>query len=281
MLVVSNGYNTLKMILESKLSDDYEIAIADSINTLSKDKSYIAERCGSNNKCSDILITRNDGVSSWLEVKMDHHAGLGSPRVYYSDYEGGWCTTYKTPAAQFAVNLLNSSDEAFKWIKQLKKWICTELESSRDDRLLTTVCRHKSDSNYTPCDLKIVLPTTAGGLKLKGAIPVDVIRRFTSDHDRKIITHRCDITSVVESHYLDGKSKPAHYIQIGDDLYRVGEADPFNWKVPKLSINDGSITARISIRDDKLYEIQIDIKSHSHSSSDYSLKLDSKKLRPF
>ena len=65
-------------------------------------------------------ITRNDGVSSWLEVKMDHHAGLGSPRVFYSDYDGGWCTTYKTPAAAFAVEILNASDEAAAWIEQFK-----------------------------------------------------------------------------------------------------------------------------------------------------------------
>ena len=281
MLIVSNEHKSLEKIFESKLSDDYEKLIADSINSLSKDHVYLAERPISNNKFSDVFVKRNDGVSSWLEVKMDHHAGLGSPRVYYSDYEGGWCTTYKTSSAAFAVNLLNSSDEAAMWIKQFKKWLCSELESSKDDRLLGTICHHKSDGHYTPCDLKIVLPTTAGGLDLKGAIPVDVMQKFVSDHSRNILNYECDITDVVADHYLKGKSEPAYYIQIDDDLYRLGDENPFKWNVPKLSITSGNIIARISISNSKLYEIQVDVKSHEFCSSDYSLKLDSNKMRPF
>lgn len=281
MLIVSNKYESLRNISESKLSDDYESLIADSINSLSKDHTYFAERPVSNNKFSDVYIKRSDGVASWIEVKMDHHAGLGSPRVYYSDYEGGWCTTYKTPSAAFAVELLNASDEAALWVKNFKKWLCSELESSKDDRLLGTICHHKSGGHYTPCDLKIVLPTTAGGLDLKGAIPVDVMQKFVSEHNRNILNYECDITSVVEDHYLKGKQEPAHYIQIGDDLYRVGEDNPFSWEVPRLSIPSGSIIVRISISNNKLYEIQVDIKSHDYCSSDYSLRLDSKKMRPF
>lgn len=281
MLIVSNKYESLKNISESIKSDDYENHIADSINLLSKDCVYFAERPTRNNKFSDVRVKRNDGVSSWIEVKMDHRAGLGSPRVYYSDYDGGWCTSYQTPAATFAVDLLNNSKEAAMWIKQFKKWLCSELESTKDDRLLSTIYRHKNNGHYTPCDLKIVLPTTAGGLGLRGAIPVDVMQKFVLDHSRNILNHECDITSVVEDHYLKGKQEPAHYIQIGDDLYRVGDDNPFSWEVPRLSIPSGNIIARISISNSKLYEIQVDIKSHSYCSSNYSLRLDSNKMRPF
>lgn len=281
MLIISNKYESLRNIFESKLSDDYEDFIADSINSLSKDGMYFAERPTRNTKFSDVRVERSDGVTSWVEVKMTRRADLGSPRVYYSDYEGGWCTTYKTPAAAFTVNLLNDSDEAKQWIMDLKVWLCSELKSSKDDRLLRTTCRHKNDGHYTPCDLKIILPTTSGGLSLKGAIPVDVIQKFASDHSRNILKYEGDITSVVENHYLKGKQEPAHYIQIVDDLFRIGDDNPFNWKVPKLSIPSGYIIVRISIRGDKLYEIQVDIKSNSHCSSDYSLSLDSNKMRPF
>jgi hypothetical protein len=281
MLIVSNEHKSLEKIFESKLSDDYEKLIADSINSLSKDHVYIAERPISNNKFSDVFVKRNDGVSSWLEVKMDHHAGLGSPRVYYSDYEGGWCTTYKTPSAAFAVNLLNSSDEAAMWIKQFKKWLCKELATSDNEKLREIVCRHRNDNHYRPCDLKIVLPTTAGGLDLHGAIPVEVMNKFVAENPRTILNYSCDITDVVTDHYLKGKTEPAYYIQIDDDLYRLGDENPFKWNVPKLSITSGNIIARISISNSKLYEIQVDVKSHEFCSSDYSLKLDSDKMRPF
>ena len=281
MLIISNKYESLRNICESKLSDDYEDFIADSINSLSKDGMYFANRPTRNTKFSDVHVKRSDGVTSWIEVKMDRRADLGSPRVYYSDYEGGWCTTYKTPAAAFAVDLLNSSDEAKQWIKNFKMWLCSELESSSDDRLAWTIYRHKNNGHYTPCDLKIILPTTSGGLSLKGAIPVDVIHKFASEHSRNILKHECDITGVVEDHYLEGKQEPAHYIQIEDDLFRIGDDNPFNWKVPKLSIPSGYIIVRISIRGDKLYEIQVDIKSNSHYSSSYSLSLGSNKMRPF
>lgn len=281
MLVVYNKYRSLKMILESKLSDSYEKIIADNINSLSKDSVYLAERPASSNKFSDVFIKRNDGVSSWLEVKMNHRAGLGSPRVYYSDYEGGWCTTYKTPSAAFAVNLLNSSDEAAMWIKHFKKWLCKELTTSNNEKLHEIICRHQSNNHYRPCDLKIVLPTTTGGLDLRGAIPVKVMQKFVSEHDRNILNYECDITDVVTNHYLVGKSEPAYYIQIDDDFYRLGDENPFKWSVPKLSITSGNIIARVSISNDKLYEIQIDIKSNEICSSKYSLKPGSMKMRPF
>lgn len=281
MLIVSSRYRPLKHIFESALSDDYERFIADSINSLSKDHIYFAERPVSNNKYSDVYIKRNDGVSSWIEVKMDHRAGLGSPRVYYSDYEGGWCTTYKTPAAAFVVKLLNDSDEASQWIKQFKKWLCSEIEYSNNDKLNEVIYRSRNDGHYRPSDLKIVLPTTYGGLSLHGAIPVDIMQKFVSDHSRNIISHSCDITHIVEDHYLKGKSEPAHYIQIGDDLYRIGEDNPFKWDVPRLSIPSGYIIVRVSISSSKLYEIQVDIKSSNCCNSDYSLRLDSDKMRPF
>lgn len=281
MLIVSNQYESLKHIFETKLSDDYEKLIADTVNSLSKNHIYTAERPVSNNKFSDVYITRNDGVSSWLEVKMDHHAGLGSPRVFYSDYDGGWCTTYKTPAATFAVEILNASDEAAMWIEQFKIWLCNELKTSTDSKLAEVIYNSKEDHTYCPNDLKIILPTTAGGLDLHGAVPVSVMRKFVSDNNRNILNYSCDITQLVEDHYLKGKEAPAYYIQIGDDLYRIGDGNPFKWDIPKLSITSGNVIARISISNDKLYEIQIDIKSKEFNNSEYSLSPNSKKMRPF
>ena len=205
MLIISNKYESLRNIFESKLSDDHEDFIAASINSLSKDGKYRAKRPTRNTKFSDVRVERSDGVTSWIEVKMTRRADLGSPRVYYSDYEGGWRTTYKTPAAAFTVDLLNKSDEAKQWIRDFKMWLCSELKSSKDDRLLSTIYRHINNGYYTPDDLKIILPTTSGGLSLKGAIPVDVIKKFASDHSRTILKYEGDITGVVENHYLNGK----------------------------------------------------------------------------
>ena len=285
MLLVNESYipiNELLVINESKDSDDFEIAVADNINKLSKDHNYTAEHPVSDNRYSDVIVTRKDGISAWLEVKMNHKAGMGSPRVYYSDYEGGWNTTYESPAAKFYVDILNKSNVAKKWVNTFKVWLCNELKTTKNKQLLSTVTNKKESGEYSPRDLKIVLPTTEGGLRAKGAIPYSIMKRYVNKNKaRYVLTHVCDITKLVTDHYTKGKSEPTYYIQSGDDLYHVGDKNPFGWKVPDLKAPNGTCSIRVSLRNGTFYEIQCDTKIHEVNSSEYSLKPGSSKKIPF
>ena len=284
MLLINESYTSLDNLLmmnESKASDDFEKAVADNINKVSGDHTYTAERPVSDNRYSDIIITRNDGVSAWLEVKMDHHAGVGSPRVYYSDYEGGWNTTYTTPAAAFCVELLNSNVEVKQWVNDFKKWLCNELKTTKDKKLLEIIKKPKESKNYKPSDLQIVIPTTGGGLKKTGAIPFETMYKYVEENNKRyVITYECDISKLIEDHYTKGKAEPTYYIQAGDDLYKLGNKNPFKWNVPKLKAPDGTCSIRISTRQG-FYEVQVDIKTHTINDSEYSLKPGSQKMLPF
>lgn len=282
MLLVNEGYTPLNNIIsinESKVSDDFERSVADNINKLSSD--YHAERPISDNRYSDVIVTRNDGVTSWLEVKMDHRAGVGSPRVYYSDYEGGWNTTYSSPAASYCVDMLNKSQDAKKWITDFKKWLCNELKTTKNKKLLEVIYKKKESGEYKPSDLKIVIPTTGGGLKQHGAIPFNIMYKYVEDNNKRyIVTSKMDLSKLIEDHYTKGKAEPTYYIQAGDDLYRLSNKDPFKWKVPKLKSPDGTVSVRLSMKKEKLYEVQVDIKTHSINSSPFSLKPSSNKKSP-
>ena len=284
MLLIDEKHISLSELLainESKASDDFEKAVADNISKLSKDHVYSAERPVSDNRYSDVIITRNDGTSAWLEVKMDHHAGVGSPRVYYSDYEGGWATTYTSPSAAWVVELLNNNDEVKRWVNDFKKWLCNELKTTKDKKLLEIVKKPKENKNYKPSDLQIVIPTTGGGLKEHGAIPFDVMYKYVDENNKRyILTYECDISKLIEDHYTKGKAEPTYYIQAGDDLYRLGNKNPFSWKLPRLKAPDGTCSIRVSTRH-SFYEVQVDIKTHTINDSEYSLKPNSQKLSPF
>ena len=103
----------------SAVSDKFEKDVAEEIN---KVPGIEAKRPSVGTEYSDVNITKfkNKNVDEWVEVKMSHTDNLANPRVFYKN--GKWQTTYKTPAAEATVNILNDSPQAKKFIDDISKY---------------------------------------------------------------------------------------------------------------------------------------------------------------
>ena len=105
----------------SSTSDKYEKDVAAYINKIVGLK---AERPSVGVDYADVKISQYNAKdlteAVWVEVKMSHTDNLSNPRVFYKD--SVWQTTYKTPAAAAAVDLLNKSAKASTFITNIAKF---------------------------------------------------------------------------------------------------------------------------------------------------------------
>lgn len=242
----------------SAASDKYEKDVANAIDRVA---GMVAERPKVGVDYSDIKISKfkNKVLSEavWVEVKMSHTDNLSNPRVFYSD--GKWQTTYKTPAAKAAVKLLNESTEADKFIASIAKFSGIPKKS-------------------------IKIPTTKSGLNEEGAVPLKIMKMyFDQPGINRYIANKDNVNlgKLVTEHYTIGKTKPAYYMQAGDDFYLVSSTNPLKLptNIPLLS-GKGSFKMRISTRSE-FYEVQAEIKITSMPNSDYSVKPGTNKKNPF
>jgi len=236
---------------ESVASDKYEKNVADHINGL---KNMSADRPKVSSAYSDVRISRL-GNQTWLEVKMNHTDNLSNPRIFFDGRK--WDTTYTTPAAKFAVEHMNKSQQARDFIQAIEKF--SGIKGAK-------------------------IPTTKSGLKDPKAIPLDVMKEYFAQPgiDRYIMTlDNIDLGKLVTDHYLIGKAEPAHYMQAADDFYMIGRSDPLSAArgVPVLS-GGGPFKIRVSTRS-KFYEVQAEIKITKMPSSKFSLKPGTQKRNPF
>lgn len=237
----------------SAASDKYEKDVANNVNSIPGVK---AERPPGDTAYADVKITYKN-KSHWMEVKMNHTDNLSNPRVFFKN--GKWDTTYDTPAAKEAVDILNKSPMAKKFLADIAQYSGIPLK-----------------------ELKI--PTTKGGLKEPGAVPLHVMKSYFSQPsiNRYIAnSENMDLGKVVTRHYIEGKAAPAYYMQAGDDFYRISEKDPFGLgkSIPLLS-GLGDFKVRVSTRSE-FYEVQAEIKIKKMPDSKYSVKPGTKKLNPF
>lgn len=237
----------------SAASDKYEREVAAYMNKLPGVK---AVRPTVGTDYPDVLAEYK-GVSSYVEVKMSHTDNLSNPRMFYSG--GKWQTTYDTPAAKYAVDILNSSTQTKQFIKNL--------------------------SEFTSIPLKdIKIPTTKSGLKEPGAVSLKQMKAyFNQPGVNRYIANKenQDLGKVVTEHYTIGKVKPANYMQAGDDFYRVGRADPLRLgtAVPELK-GRGDFKVRVGTRSE-FYEVQAEIKIKQMPKSPYSCMPGTNKKNPF
>lgn len=238
----------------SAASDRFEKDIANAINSIPTLK---AEQ-GRDVKFSDVKVTKGS-TTTWVEVKMSHSDNLSNPRCFYM--RGKWQTTYTTPAAKQAVDLLNKSPQASKFIKDIAKF-----------------------SGIPEKD--IIIATNKSQLKMPGCVPLDVMKMYFNQPgvNRYVASQQnFDIGSLVTEHYLKGKAAPAHYLQAGDDFYMIGTKNPFGLdrKIPKLA-GTGDFKVRVSTRS-QFYEVQaeIKIKEFKPKSSQFSVLPGSRKKNPF
>ena len=239
----------------SAASDKFERDVANAINSIPTLK---AEQ-GRDVKYSDVKVTTKSGKVVWVEVKMSHSDNLSNPRCFYMN--GKWQTTYTTPAAKEAVDLLNRSPQAAKFIKDIAKFSGIPEKS-------------------------IIIATNKSQLKMPGCVPLDVMKMYFSQPgvNRYIANQEgFNIGQLVTDHYLKGKAAPAHYLQAGDDFYMIGTQNPLGLdsKIPKLA-GTGDFKVRVSTRS-QFYEVQaeIKIKQFSPHNSPYSVLLNSSKKNPF
>ena len=242
----------------SAASDLYEKQIAENINSI---PGMEAARLSVGVEYSDVAITKynNQTLSKrqWVEVKMSHSDNLSNPRVFYKDNK--WQTTYKTPAAKAAVEILNKSQQTKQFIKAISKF-----------------------SGIPENVIKI--PTTYGGLKEPGAVPLMVMKAYFDQPgiNRYIVNNpKYPLGDLVTQHYTVGKREPAYYMQAGDDFYLVSRTNPLNLSsdIPLLT-GEGDFKMRVSTRSN-FYEVQAEIKIISMPISKYSIAPNTRKMNPF
>lgn len=237
----------------SAASDAFEKKVADNINSI---PNISAERPVVSVEYADVRIKKGS-ITTWLEVKMSHTDNLSNPRVFYANSR--WQTTYKTPAAAQAVNILNSSAQAKDFIRSISKF------SGIPERI-------------------IKIPTSKSGLKEEGAVPLHVMKAYFNQPsiNRYIASQEnFNIGNLVTEHYTKGKKEPAYYLQAGDDFYMISNKNPLslNKNIPLLS-GTGDFKVRVSTRSE-FYEVQAEIKIKSMPNSKYSALLGSSKINPF
>jgi len=236
----------------SAASDRYEKDVAKNIYSISGVK---AIRPAVDTSYADVKVSYKS-MEAWFEVKMSHTDNLSNPRVFY---EGGrWKTTYKTPAATEAVKVLNQSPQANRFLKDIAKY------------------------SGIPFN-RLKIPTTKGGLKQEGAVPLHVMKSyFDQPSVNRYIANQenYNLGKVVTEHYTIGKREPAYYMQAGDDFYLISSKNPFKLKNIPLLSGVGSFKVRIATRSE-FYEVQAEIKISRMPHSDYSLKPGTRKKNPF
>jgi hypothetical protein len=241
----------------SAASDKYERDVAKNMDMAvrSVDKKGNAKRPSVGTEYADVKI-RAFGQDIWCEVKMNHTDNLSNPRVFY---EGGkWQTTYSTPAAQHTVDILNSSADAKKFIKDISKF------------------------SGIPLDV-ISIPTTKSGLKAPGAVPLHVMKAFFSQPgiNRYIAEEKnFNLGKVVTEHYTIGKAAPAYYMQAADDFYMISNANPLGMKGVPVLKGKGDFKVRVATRS-AYYEVQAEIKIKDMGNSPFSVAPGTKKKNPF
>ena len=243
----------------SAVSDQFEQKVANDLKKIG----VPAYRPAANTALADVAITSKATPHGrvFMEVKMSHTDNLSNPRVFFNGTT--WATTYKTPVAQYTVDLLNQSAQWKSFHAELKKYLNVK---------------------------QIKLPTTRSGLKEPGAVPLHILKDFIEKvrNNRYIhIQENVDIGGLVTKHYLEGKAEPAYYLQAGDDFYMIGTKDPLNinknrkQKVPVLK-GMGDFKVRIATRSE-FYEIQaeVKIKKMDPHVSPFSVLSESRKKNPF
>lgn len=238
----------------STTSDKFEKDVAESVNSI---PGIEATRPPANTKYSDVLL-KYKNIKTWLEVKMSHTDNLSNPRVFYEN--GKWKTTYETPVAKNAVEILNNSPQAKRFIEEISKY------------------------SGIPKD-KIKIPTTRAGIKSEGAVPLHVMKSFFErpNVNRYIANQEnLDLGKLVTEHYTQGKAEAAYYMQAGDDFYLISKTNPLKLDSSKIPVLEGKgdFKVRVSTRS-QFYEVQAEIKIKKMPTSKYSVAPNTKKDNPF
>ena len=233
--------------------DQLEVAIAEEINSI---EGVTASRPRVSTKFADVKVTK-DRITTWIEVKQDHNAQLGTPRFYYENEQ--WQST--SVGARLIVNELNKQDSVKEFVEGI------------------------SSLSGIPKE-KLKMFSTKGGVNKPNSVPFDTFMQYVETLENQYIMKvpNFDLGPVIVDLYHN-KKEPAYYMQSGDDFYRIGTNNPFNFStdVPLIE-GRGELIVRFSPRKTSgWYEFMTELKlpRAEWPSSKYSFLPGTKKLNPF
>jgi len=273
---------------KEKAWEIHERKIAENINNNLLPEGWTAKRPIASVKFSDVLIHpppryRYKGSmlsKAWVEVKMSHSDNLFNARPSYIDgkfiYPPGGESGVKT----FVIEQMNSNFKVREFIKKLGDFL------GRTNFDIVSASPGKLPDEYVSNRLNI---TNAGRLKIANEETINAynnrntpefkwsnIDRFDKD-DRPAVSWYefkdfftkhpggqtfarllpdnsiTEFTEKATTHYNHGKTEPVHYIQTGNDFYRMGgKEDPLKLgkEIPLWSAR-GNFQIRISLGENK------------------------------
>ncbi len=251
-----------RVIQESASSDAYEKSIAANINDLLPD-GWSATRPQADVTYPDVKIT-GQGQTVWVEVKMNVRDNLYNKRMGFSG--GAWVPSSgeHQEIPNLIAAMLNTDAGVDAQIRKLAK-----------------------QAGIKPSALNWTSGKNVGNVS-KGIPSVDDFRAiFPGKEDGGVSktifeNNNYPVSDIIEAHYSAGKAVPCPYIQIGDNFFKVGSADPLKLNVPKIA-GTGYIVVRWSPRSDNTaFEIMVEIKlTNLKSESPFSVAPGTSKKNPF
>lgn len=238
----------------SAKTDQYEIQVAKWINKTTENIAAVRPKASS--AYSDVYLTKPGYSPVWLEIKSNHGDNLVNPRVYY---DGQWQTTYSSYSAKITVGLLNTNRETKQFIRSLSEFAEIPVE-------------------------QLKIPTNKAQFKDEpGAISIETLKEYfeiaaPNRYIANVVSY--DIGSLVTRDLIE-RDHPVSYIQIGDDFYMVGQANPFELPsdIPLIE-GYGDFKVRVSTRSE-YSEVQAELKLDTIDRSQYSCMPGTHKINPF
>jgi len=250
-------------------SSDYEDAVAANIHNASKGLIGIRHKSGIQSMTSypDVEV-KYKGISTWVEVKMNHTDNLMNPRF---KYVGEWVVSgVDSKAIQELTQYFNDSKDANLWVEALRKFV-------KDPK-----------NKYLGDPANMTIHSLVGDrARDKNSVPLITMKRFLASRPNKNIfkTELIDVGALVTKHYTIGKAAAALYVSSGDDFYRFGKKNPFKFtdkQAPEFK-GTNSVTYRIGDRSSN-FEIMAEVKIknvNAMGNSETSVKPGSSKPNPF
>ena len=203
-------------------------------------------------KYSDVKIIPPRGSrlpDTWIEVKMSHSDNLFNARPSYIGGKFVY-TTVDSAVKEFVIEQMSTNSQVTRFITNLGKFLgrtnfdiisaspgkdkdnpsnagrlklaneeTIQAYNNRNDREYTwsKVKRKETRPLVSWYEFKDFFTKHPGGQTFAELLPAGSTREFTEK---------------ATIHYNEGKATPVHYIQTGNDFYRMGAGDPLGLGIP-------------------------------------------------
>lgn len=256
------------IIQESKNSDNHEKLIANSINRLLPD-GWSAEHSGMGSSYADVIIYDPNKQKTWVEVKMNTTDNLYNKRMAFSN--GMW-----VPGSD--------KDESKSKVPML---IAAKLNADSNLKTQMQKLARQAGIKFSALTISGTYPRNVANIKAGIPSVDDFIAIWPGkEHGGKnkyiFEEPNYDLAEIAAAHYTAGKSETCPYIQMGDNFFKLGSADPLKLGVPQLK-GRGDLIIRWSHRiETNTFEILVQVKLEKvESESAFSALPGTSKKNPF